>query len=136
MSYTIYSLESYKLPQSLSAMIILDHGYCSTPFCSICTVNHFPIPRRKTQHTSKLFIINKKWCHCEKVRRRNLHPSGKIVAHLENSPDERLKRSNCDLPHKSILCIVIDRKSTRLNSSHVVISYAVFCLKKKNKRKN
>src|SRR5438874_8752672 len=29
----------------------------------------------------------------------------------------------------------IDRKSTRLNSSHVEISYAVFCLKKKNKKK-
>src|SRR5699024_2794396 len=28
---------------------------------------------------------------------------------------------------------MIDRKSTRLNSSHVSISYAVFCLKKKNK---
>src|SRR2546426_5901115 len=27
-----------------------------------------------------------------------------------------------------------DRKSTRLNSSHLVISYAVFCLKKKNKK--
>src|SRR5437870_6736947 len=27
--------------------------------------------------------------------------------------------------------IVLDRKSTRLNSSHVAISYAVFCLKKK-----
>src|SRR5256885_10955941 len=26
----------------------------------------------------------------------------------------------------------VDRKSTRLNSSHLVISYAVFCLKKKN----
>src|SRR5690625_6073734 len=26
----------------------------------------------------------------------------------------------------------VDRKSTRLNSSHVAISYAVFCLKKKN----
>src|SRR5690554_7742918 len=29
-----------------------------------------------------------------------------------------------------------DRKSTRLNSSHVRISYAVFCLKKKKKAKN
>src|SRR5439155_21748937 len=29
--------------------------------------------------------------------------------------------------------ILADRKSTRLNSSHVAISYAVFCLKKKNK---
>src|SRR3989454_4168960 len=30
----------------------------------------------------------------------------------------------------------IDRKSTRLNSSHLVISYAVFCLKKKKKHHN
>src|SRR5437868_13188009 len=29
--------------------------------------------------------------------------------------------------------VVLDRKSTRLNSSHVSISYAVFCLKKKRK---
>src|SRR5204862_7285864 len=29
-----------------------------------------------------------------------------------------------------------DRKSTRLNSSHVEISYAVFCLKKKKKKEN
>src|SRR5204863_7802438 len=31
--------------------------------------------------------------------------------------------------------VVLDRKSTRLNSSHVEISYAVFCLKKKKKTK-
>src|SRR3712207_7249271 len=30
------------------------------------------------------------------------------------------------------LCMTPDRKSTRLNSSHANISYAVFCLKKKN----
>src|SRR5690242_21504164 len=30
---------------------------------------------------------------------------------------------------------VLDRKSTRLNSSHMSISYAVFCLKKKKKNK-
>src|SRR2546426_8654375 len=29
----------------------------------------------------------------------------------------------------------LDRKSTRLNSSHLVISYAVFCLKKKKKHR-
>src|SRR5438132_325759 len=32
--------------------------------------------------------------------------------------------------------ILEDRKSTRLNSSHTVISYAVFCLKKKKKKTN
>src|SRR5260221_1620961 len=31
-------------------------------------------------------------------------------------------------------CLPPDRKSTRLNSSHTVISYAVFCLKKKKKK--
>src|SRR5438105_8422178 len=31
--------------------------------------------------------------------------------------------------------LVLDRKSTRLNSSHEWISYAVFCLKKKKKKK-
>src|ERR1039457_101540 len=41
-----------------------------------------------------------------------------------------------DLRHsRSVpLRIDLDWKSTRLNSSHLVISYAVFCLKKKNKR--
>src|SRR5207253_10337666 len=35
--------------------------------------------------------------------------------------------------HRNILSLEKDRKSTRLNSSHVAISYAVFCLKKKKK---
>src|SRR5256885_10700944 len=35
---------------------------------------------------------------------------------------------------KAHLAQLEDRKSTRLNSSHLVISYAVFCLKKKNKQ--
>src|SRR5438552_7569042 len=33
------------------------------------------------------------------------------------------------------LRLLLDRKSTRLNSSHQIISYAVFCLKKKNQKK-
>src|SRR5438034_5733429 len=35
------------------------------------------------------------------------------------------------LGYRAVLVCVEDRKSTRLNSSHTVISYAVFCLKKK-----
>src|SRR5205807_5065832 len=35
-------------------------------------------------------------------------------------------------PHSAAAICAEDRKSTRLNSSHLVISYAVFCLKKKN----
>src|SRR5256885_7666022 len=41
-------------------------------------------------------------------------------------PREELRYSRSGQPQQ-------DRKSTRLNSSHLVISYAVFCLKKKNK---
>src|SRR2546422_2576179 len=40
-----------------------------------------------------------------------------------------------DFFHDSISCTIRDRKSTRLNSSHGYISYAVFCLKKKKKNK-
>src|SRR5688572_31998912 len=39
------------------------------------------------------------------------------------------------IEHPEVLVVRIDRKSTRLNSSHSQISYAVFCLKKKNERK-
>src|SRR5690625_5381352 len=34
-------------------------------------------------------------------------------------------------PFRTVSKVRLDRKSTRLNSSHVAISYAVFCLKKK-----
>src|SRR5438034_7707167 len=37
------------------------------------------------------------------------------------------------LAHRVHVLASLDRKSTRLNSSHTVISYAVFCLKKKKK---
>src|SRR5256885_9749404 len=48
---------------------------------------------------------------------------------LVNNEMHYVKRNNgTDL----ILLTGEDRKSTRLNSSHLVISYAVFCLKKKN----
>src|SRR5438067_8121493 len=45
----------------------------------------------------------------------------------QNDPEDRQPRKRRHLRR------VADRKSTRLNSSHVSISYAVFCLKKKKK---
>src|SRR5690625_5909604 len=41
------------------------------------------------------------------------------------------KRRVLFLPYILGILVFLDRKSTRLNSSHVAISYAVFCLKKK-----
>src|SRR2546426_7335028 len=55
------------------------------------------------------------------------------VRHLELATGELLI---CEprplLEHENGPRFAEDRKSTRLNSSHLVISYAVFCLKKKN----
>src|SRR5699024_12755454 len=39
-----------------------------------------------------------------------------------------------EIPDAVIVHAALDRKSTRLNSSHVSISYAVFCLKKKKEK--
>src|SRR6266513_5266241 len=47
-------------------------------------------------------------------------------------PGHRACRRGCAATHPSAENFSRDRKSTRLNSSHVSISYAVFCLKKKN----
>src|SRR5256885_2671706 len=52
--------------------------------------------------------------------------------------EERRARGRCRRPRRAPGPVpdravgLEDRKSTRLNSSHLVISYAVFCLKKKN----
>src|SRR3712207_7933527 len=46
-----------------------------------------------------------------------------------------MQMDGADVPHErnTIMGVYPDRKSTRLNSSHANISYAVFCLKKKKK---
>src|SRR5690349_22884509 len=51
-------------------------------------------------------------------------------------PDETFERRLVDTGQADdrFIEIMRDRKSTRLNSSHVEISYAVFCLKKKKKK--
>src|SRR5439155_26270334 len=49
---------------------------------------------------------------------------------------DRLRRASRESKQRpAVMLPGLDRKSTRLNSSHVAISYAVFCLKKKKKKK-
>src|SRR2546426_9377981 len=57
-------------------------------------------------------------CPCASRRERARRPGRGRRADIEQRP-RRFDRQR------------VDRKSTRLNSSHLVISYAVFCLKKK-----
>src|SRR5436305_3069543 len=47
--------------------------------------------------------------------------------------EERARGATVHWRAGDLLGVLLDRKSTRLNSSHVRISYAVFCLKKKKK---
>src|SRR3989442_4751713 len=67
-------------------------------------------------------------------RSRHLH--GSLVGferHQRLLSGDGFARLDHDLDDRHVLEIMVkpDRKSTRLNSSHVRISYAVFCLKKK-----
>src|SRR5437899_6435108 len=66
-------------------------------------------------------------------RARRVHPAPVVlqpVLHADPRPREQPGVS----PHPVTGEAVSDRKSTRLNSSHLGISYAVFCLKKKKKK--
>src|SRR2546430_9372521 len=51
----------------------------------------------------------------------------------QSNPTNPTNQTNQTNPTDSIYELNLDRKSTRLNSSHSQISYAVFCLKKKKK---
>src|SRR5690606_42135943 len=55
------------------------------------------------------------------------------LAFYRSSFDSTGPTAMIDTPYS--MAAIKDRKSTRLNSSHVKISYAVFCLKKKKKKK-
>src|SRR5438105_1893621 len=60
------------------------------------------------------------------------------VTFLQDQLAERIRQSQQDtyaVKPGDTLWDIADRKSTRLNSSHEWISYAVFCLKKKKKKK-
>src|SRR2546430_2988389 len=70
-------------------------------------------------------------------------PIFETIAEAISHQKERTLRDPCGLEHRIVGGIVLllnrgatylDRKSTRLNSSHSQISYAVFCLKKKNRQ--
>src|SRR5438874_8765800 len=73
----------------------------------------FHLPRRKRQPRGSDETLDKVFQGLLKEANREL---ASLLRDVHSGPDTDL----------------LDRKSTRLNSSHVEISYAVFCLKKKN----
>src|SRR3989442_7451837 len=68
--------------------------------------------------------------------RSTLFPYTTLFRSLVVRPDRRIDVGQAGVDARVVLGVhaqpLRDRKSTRLNSSHVRISYAVFCLKKKN----
>src|SRR5690606_40846630 len=64
---------------------------------------------------------------------RSMRPRG-----LQETPEQLLAqpKDTEEMRYRELAQFIEDRKSTRLNSSHVKISYAVFCLKKKNTHKS
>src|SRR5690349_24248986 len=66
---------------------------------------------------------------------RSLAPRARRERGREPRREEAAGEARAAAPARllGLLADRLDRKSTRLNSSHVEISYAVFCLKKKNK---
>src|SRR5690625_6428703 len=66
---------------------------------------------------------------CQQLIGQRLEVVGMTVENMDSKDVSNLfAHHGSGRPH---LMLVGDRKSTRLNSSHVAISYAVFCLKKK-----
>src|SRR5207302_2316213 len=99
----------------LTTLLFLSFFFTATPTTEIYTLSlHDALPIfRGGRGTSRAH-------RSSPSTRRGDHPRRPRVGALSGRSRSRRRR---------------DRKSTRLNSSHVKISYAVFCLKKKKKKK-
>src|SRR5699024_12375278 len=113
-------------PSSFAPRLLLLH--CSAPPRDL---HSFP-----TRRSSDLAVDKRP----RNRRRRSSPRRPRSMVHRSRIPHRRNHREPAAHPsqitYRRGRLSVIDRKSTRLNSSHVSISYAVFCLKKKNKRKD
>src|SRR5207244_10315884 len=93
------------------------------------TPSHHPFPTRRSSDLDEPL-------HALHECRKALHRLRPDALHREkrNEPYHRAHlhrhRAAVEMKVRSMVGL-IDRKSTRLNSSHQIISYAVFCLKKK-----
>src|SRR5207245_8455215 len=85
-----------------------------------------PIAELCSGEQAHLFVRGLTLCHMDAILRRHEEAQRFLAGDIE---DELALRGVDVIVHKP------DRKSTRLNSSHGSISYAVFCLKKKKKKK-
>src|SRR5205807_8018296 len=109
----MYYTNSCAPPPSLATFPFFYHDTSTTDIYTLSLHDALPISRRGHGHEANARIPG-----ARRVSLR-LHPR-----HYPSAPQLDV----APLPERAR-----DRKSTRLNSSHLVISYAVFCLKKKTK---
>src|SRR5699024_12645380 len=101
---------------------LLTHIYIT----SFCFYNTPPITEIYTLSLHDALPIYEIGNHTQ--NHKDLTTLGQNAIHTEITESaDKIQQATGIWPH-----LVRDRKSTRLNSSHVSISYAVFCLKKKN----
>src|SRR5690625_5631013 len=98
------------------------HAGCDAPSC--CSSNHPPnisihAPTRDATYVGLIDVSNIKISIYALTRDATLYRDSYYI------------QENISIQAPTRDATVLDRKSTRLNSSHVAISYAVFCLKKK-----
>src|SRR5690606_41780991 len=106
--------------------------------CSHPTSHWTPSP----VHSLFFFSLSGDHRHLHSFPTRRSSDLSEYHWHQWGVPRQLLHRLHSPFPHPSPRFFLwlrqqrkkLDRKSTRLNSSHVKISYAVFCLKKKKKR--
>src|SRR5690606_41410722 len=108
----------------------LDHLISTQPLSHVSLLLFLSMPRRPP--TSTLFPYTTLFRSHAQHRRRLPEPGcdlpvGRRVGRHASARRLRHVGTVCGRPGR----LLPDRKSTRLNSSHVKISYAVFCLKKK-----
>src|SRR5699024_12264567 len=106
-------------------------------YCALCSLSSaliilFSLCMLRRPPRSTLFPYTTLFrSHCGRVRSEYLDHAVKVLndeyGGINNYLRDVMKLSSADI-------MKLDRKSTRLNSSHVSISYAVFCLKKKKKK--
>src|SRR5256885_10117368 len=84
-------------------------------------------PPRSTLFPYTTLFQSHRACRKDRPTRRDFRQACRCPIHPKKAAESS---ANCACHEKS------DRKSTRLNSSHLVISYAVFCLKKKKTNTN
>src|SRR5204863_10042745 len=108
--------------------------YSSSLFCLLFFLFSFFFSMIRRPPTSTLFPYTTLFRSIQVLRQ---YPDFLLLKHLSH-PQNDFARAPVllhDVFENRRAGEIIDRKSTRLNSSHVEISYAVFCLKKKKKKK-